>query len=236
MGWDTILCLQEDPLTVWSSLPEALIERAAKADPKSVADIARLRKKYSAAQVSAALDLALARQKAAIKFPQQSARLWGMAQAVEQASSLQSAAHKAARFAAFFKGFSNKSDAGVIADLCCGIGGDALGLANAGGQMIGVELDPVRAWMCEKNTGAAVIKGDVTGDAVLGELDKRREKAGGKFAFHIDPARRTAGGKRLWRLEDVVPGPSVLALLAERYEHGCMKLSPAVNADKSRLV
>ncbi|MYS44494.1 SAM-dependent methyltransferase, partial [Streptomyces sp. SID5998] len=81
----------------------------------------RLRREHPAALVSAALGQARLRQRAAAKFGAADARrMFFTPHGVEQSTRASVAAYRAARL----------TQAGVtsLADLCCGIGGDAIAL------------------------------------------------------------------------------------------------------------
>lgn len=49
-------------------------------------------------------------------------------------------------------------------------------------------------------------------------------------AFHLDPARRSAGGRRTLRPEAYEPGPDVWAGIIDRVGNGAIKLNPGVSA------
>jgi hypothetical protein len=206
-----------DILGTWQSLlrPEqaALIEAAADCDSGSPAAVKGLRKHWPADWVRCALELAKARQRAAVKFPDRPDVVADVA-GIEQATSAMTADHKARRFAQV--GISE------ITDLCCGIGGDAMSLVKIA-EVVGVDESPVRAWMTEQNAGCAARVGDVTRIRLTGR------------AFHLDPARReaTAGSnrRRLWRLEDYRPGSEFIARLLTECEDGAIKLGPGVDFD-----
>ncbi|QNN21979.1 hypothetical protein HED60_06735 [Planctomycetales bacterium ZRK34] len=198
-------------LDVWQSLLEPsaaeLLEAAAACDDfTSPSTITRLRKLGDDEQVRAAIELTIARRKAADKFdhPEQ---MIADPVGVEQATSLDVARHKAKRFA----------EAGIdhVVDLCCGIGGDAIALREHMSVKC-IDRDPVRAWMAQHNTGCPAECADVTTLA--------REGA----AYHIDPDRRP-GGRRVWCIDDCEPGPEFLHTLNG---DGAMKLSPAVDFEQ----
>src|SRR5580692_9270551 len=80
----------------------------------------KLRKRHPAPLAKAAIEAALLRIKARSKF-EFAAEMYFTREALEQASGDHAAAHRTKRFVPF----------GVVADLCCGIGGDSLALARA---------------------------------------------------------------------------------------------------------
>jgi hypothetical protein len=85
-----------------------------------------------------------------------------------------------------------------VIDLCCGIGGDAMALREAGLEVVAVDSDPVRAWMCGVNADCRGVCAPV------------EEFAAWNGAwFHLDPPRRTEGAIRVYRLEDLSVGPDV---------------------------
>lgn len=218
-------------LATWQRLmaPELAEFRAAAesgAGALSVSEIAALRKRHPAEVVSAAVELGDARRRGVVKFGEVIARrLVADRAGVEMASSAAVSRHKAGRFA----GVVPRGES--VADLCCGIGGDAMGMAAAGLEVVGVDSDEVRAWMCWINTGCKTVC-------------DRVENASARW-FHLDPARRVDGGRRVFDLEQLVPGPGVwreviarasdaAAGCAEKEEGwgGAIKLGPGVGADE----
>ncbi len=190
---------------------EALREAAAKADHPSVADLTRMRKMASAEVVAAAMDLAKARRKAPYKFGDGAKRIVADPTGVEMASTAAAAAWKAARFSRLAAG-------GRVLDLCCGIGGDAMGLRAAGLDVLAVDADPVRAWMAGVNAGCAT----ACGDAI--EVAERAPAM-----FHLDPARRDRTGKRAGGLDDLEPAPGVIRRVIDVCRDGAVKLAPGVD-------
>ena len=175
----------------------------------SASQIDRLRKRWSPPQVAAAMELAIARRKAQGKL-HNADTLFADAEGVEQASSAAVAQHKAERFAAI------RPDR--IFDLCCGIGGDAAALKQSA-PVIGVDLNPIRAWMMEMNTGCQGSVEDLSSWSGFGEV------------IHIDPARRS-GGRRVFRWADYQPSPEVLLNVLQRNPNSAVKLGPGVNLDE----
>lgn len=198
---------------VWPQLAsgryDGVIEAAAAVgDAVTPASVAKLHALGPAPIVLGALELARARRKAIDKFDDPDT-LFADAVGVEQASSSDVARHKAKRFA----------EAGIdrITDLCCGIGGDAMALRDVA-DVLAVDLQPQRAWMAGHNARCATTIADVTKLNLDGA------------AYHIDPDRR-GGGKRRWRYEDYLPGPSFIGPLVERGGDGAIKLSPGIDFD-----
>jgi SAM-dependent methyltransferase len=194
----------------------ALRERAASVDAYSTAKVGALRREFDKDLVHAALSLARARVKARAKFGDLAGALVCDPQGVEMASSALSADWKARRFAAL------SPRPGLVLDLCCGMGGDAMALAGAGLRVLAVDADPPRAWMAGENLrgrGGEARAGDA-GDASLPD-----------GPFHLDPARREAraGGKRSLKLEDMTPGVDAIRAIIARRGDGAIKLAPGVD-------
>jgi len=168
-----------------------------------------LRKTYSSELVSSALTLKELRKKGSEKFPR-SAQMWFDRQGLEQSTAEPISRHKAQRFQ------------GDVWDLCCGLGGDAIGLAEHC-RVTAVDLNPaacLRTWLnaevYERQGQMSVRCEDVT---TLDLADK---------LVHIDPDRRPHGS-RVIRMEDAEPNLSFLKELMRTARGGAIKLSPAAN-------
>jgi SAM-dependent methyltransferase len=149
----------------------------------------KLRKKYPAPLAKAAIEMALLRAKARNKF-ESAAEMYVTREALEQSSGDLPAAHRARRFVHF----------GEVADLCCGIGGDALALARTGLTVQAVENDPIRAAMARANSAVLGLQERIhlhVGDAITIPLP-------GVNAAFADPSRRS-GGRRHLDPEDYTP-------------------------------
>jgi hypothetical protein len=194
-----------------------LLEEAASIRSIGPADLARLRKSAPAGSVSAAVRLALARRKAAEKF-ERGAGMWVEPVGIEQATAEPLARYKAWRF----RGVP------IVVDLCAGIGGDALALAEHS-RVITVDLD---AGMCRRLRWNAEVYG-VAGNilAVQARAESFLIPEGARV--HLDPDRRAGRDRRARALEDYAPGPALWESLMERVPGGAIKLSPA--ADFERL-
>lgn len=230
----------------WLAGPQAheLVERAAATAPTDVAGIERLRRLAAPERVRAAMLLAQARGKARDKWPAQvAARISADPEGVEMASSARAAAYKAQRLREGLSrsGVIGRSREPLVLDLCSGIGGDAMALAQCSDfRVVAVDRDPVRAWMAGLNAGCdSLVRGL---DETAGALANLPDAA----AVHLDPARRRgrsdgSRSRRIVSLADHEPPPhvwtAVLEELGSRSGATCrgrafpaaIKLSPGVN-------
>ena len=189
---------------------DGVIAAAASADARNASEVARLRKRFDAALVTAALELTAARRKARGKFTRADT-LWCDVSSVEQASSERVAAWKAARIASVL------GSGAAIFDVCCGLGGDAMALVDAGLTVDAIDLEPRRAWMTAKNA-------QCTARAVAAEsLD-----LAGAFV-HADPARRDERGGHTWNLDHHQPNRAWIEQTLRVARGGAMKFSPGVD-------
>ncbi|MBP3954724.1 hypothetical protein J8F10_05425 [Gemmata sp. G18] len=172
---------------------------------------AALRKHHSPELAKIALETALLRIKARDKFADAD-RMYFTREALEQSTSDVVARYRAARSAGF----------GHVADLCCGIGGDALALASTGLTVDAVDIDPLRVAMTEANAAALGLS-----DRVLGIVgDALTVPLVAKAAF-ADPNRRS-GNRRFLSPEDYTPS---LSALRARFPAGfplAVKIAPGV--------
>lgn len=222
-------------LALWQSVlaNAPLLAAASACDPADVAKVAQLRKKGSGPEVKVALDLMLARKKAAAKFPADLAgKIIADPQAVEQASSWAAAGWKAKRFKGVAQALacgipSTQAKACATFDLCCGAGFDALALADAGLRVEACDLDLVRSWMAQHN---ATLASTNAAPAIRhGDMAAFADHAGLAESFvHIDPARRNAFG-RIFNLADYLPPPDAWAPILRQAKGGCVKLAPGVS-------
>jgi SAM-dependent methyltransferase len=139
----------------------------------------RLRERFPAELVAAALAQHELRARAAAKF-RLADRMWFTREGLEQASAEPLARHRAARYAGFDR----------VADLCCGIGGDLCALAP-GRAAVAVDLDPVHLRMARENARV-----HDAGEVAVACADVRELRLPPSLAVFVDPARR-AGGRRL---------------------------------------
>ncbi|MFH9468079.1 SAM-dependent methyltransferase [Streptomyces clavifer] len=211
-----------DPLAAFTALrtPEgaALLAELRDHDPAhELATATRLRRTHPAALVSAALGQARLRQRAVAKFGAADAyRMFFTPNGVEQATRTSVATHRAERFAGL---------GGVrsVADLCCGIGGDAIALARAGISVLAVDRDPLTAEVARANALALGLQdlvevrcADVTG------ID-----TSGHDAVFVDPARRGGRG-RIFDPEAYSPPLSWATGAAMKAPRAALKIAPGV--------
>jgi SAM-dependent methyltransferase len=182
-------------------------------DPLTAAT--RLRTRFPAGLVSAALTQDRLRRRAVAKFGGQARSMYFTETGYEQSTRAAVARLRAERYAA----------AGVrdVADLCCGIGGDALAFAAAGIRVLAVDRDPVTCAVLRANAAALGLEelirvecGDVTGVSLEG-CD----------AVFLDPARRGERG-RVFDPDAYSPPWSFAVGLAERFPAAGFKVAPGI--------
>lgn len=194
---------------------QELLASAESADPTSPADVAALRRRGSASQVHAALQCWQLRRRAAQKFSH-AGQMFFEPTALEQATSEPIARHKAARFAGLTR----------VADLCCGIGGDALGIALAGCPLIAVDYSPLRVAMAKANLRAYQVAEDAR--FICCDI---RQWVPPASAYHIDPSRRASDGGRTAAGRSQ-PNLQFLRRLVAQHDRVAIKLSPGEHFDR----
>ncbi|CAL4860743.1 class I SAM-dependent methyltransferase [Microbacterium sp. MM2322] len=181
------------------------------------AAVSRLRAAgHSPDLVSAVVGQAHLRVRAASKFGPFADRMLFTRAGLEQATRLEVAARHAGRF----------RDAGAhrVADLGCGIGGDALGLAGLGLDVLAVDADETTAALAAYNLAPF-------GDAITVRHGSAEDTdLDGWDAVWLDPARRTAGHTETTRTApgDWSPSLDWAFTLAERMPVG-IKLGPGLD-------
>src|SRR5215468_9977766 len=149
-------------------------------DPAGLRLGTELRARYPVELVTAALAQQELRLRARAKFSR-ALDMYFTRPGLEQASAEVIAGHRSARYAC----------AGLVADLCCGIGGDLVALA-AGRSVLAVDRDPVTLRMARANAEIYRVAAGVTARAE----DVRGTDLAGVDAVFVDPARRS-GQRRL---------------------------------------
>ncbi|SEM90758.1 class I SAM-dependent methyltransferase [Cryobacterium sp. TMT1-3] len=174
--------------------------------------------------VSAVLSQSRLRAKASAKFGEFAERMLFTEAGLEQATRLRVAALHAGRFAGLAAALGHPPR---VADLGCGIGGDAMALAAMDLPVVAVDADEVTATVASFNLAPFPNASALQADAEtvhLADFD----------AVWLDPARRTSGHSnttRLTRSEDYSPSLDFAYLLASRLPLG-MKLGPGHDRDQ----
>ena len=183
--------------------------------------LTRLRRDTPADLAAAAAETVLLRRRAAVKFAR-AERMYFTRDALEQATAEVIARHRAARFAGYDR----------VADLGCGIGGDSLALAAVSEEVVALDRDPLRLALARANAAAYGVAERVAWvQAELTPAPPVRVAA----AF-VDPARRTAGGRRVSRVEQYEPPLSLVRGWLPALPALAVKASPAIaRADRERL-
>ncbi|MEV4192772.1 class I SAM-dependent methyltransferase [Streptomyces toxytricini] len=195
----------------------ALLDSLRDYDPgRELAVATRLRRDHPAPLVSAALGQARLRQRAVAKFGAEDAfRMYFTPGGAEMATRASVAAYRAGRLAAL----------GVrsVADLCCGIGGDALALARRGIRVLAVDRDPLTAAVARANAAALGLADLVE----VREEDVTAVDTSGYDAVFADPARRGGRG-RVFDPEAYSPPLSWAARAAAAAPCGAVKIAPGI--------
>ncbi len=187
--------------------------------------VTRLRKDgHSPDLVSAVVTQARLRTRGDVKFGDFAARMLFTRAGLEQATRLAVAGRHATRF----------RDAGFtrIADLGCGIGGDALGFAALGLQVVAVDADEVTAAIAAYNL-APFAEAVTVRHGTAEEFVETADAASGLLqvdAVWLDPARRTSGHSETSRTrpEDWSPSLDWVFALMDRMPAG-VKLGPGLD-------
>ncbi|QOV42456.1 methyltransferase domain-containing protein [Streptomyces chromofuscus] len=195
----------------------ALLDEVRGTDPaQELAVATRLRRDHPAELVSAALGQARLRQRAVAKFGAADAeRMYFTPNGVEQSTRASVAAYRARRF----------GELGVtsVADLCCGIGGDAIALARAGIRVLAVDRDPLTAAAARANAEALGLDGLIE----VREADVTEVDVSAYDAVFVDPARRGGRG-RIFDPEAYSPPLSWAVRVAETAPHAALKVAPGI--------
>ena len=190
------------------------VRGTAPADELAVAT--RLRRDHPADLVSAALGQARLRQRAEAKFGAEDARrMFFTPNGVEQSTRASVAAYRAERMKAL--GITS------VADLCCGIGGDAVALARAGIRVLAVDRDPATAAAARANAEGLGLAGLVE----VREADVTEVDTSGYDAVFVDPARRGGRG-RIFDPEAYSPPLSWAVEAARTAPHAALKIAPGI--------
>ncbi|MET9426883.1 methyltransferase domain-containing protein [Streptomyces sp. NPDC003036] len=196
---------------------QALLAALRDYDPsQELAVASRLRRDHPADLVTAALAQARLRQRAVAKFGASDAyRMYFTPNGVEQSTRASVGAHRAARF----------RELGVrgVADLCCGIGGDAIALARAGIRVLAVDRDPLTAETARANAEAL----DLADLIEVRCADVTEVDTSAYDAVFVDPARRGGRG-RVFDPEAYSPPLSWAVGTALEAPRAALKIAPGI--------
>ena len=174
----------------------------------------RLREEFPEDLVRAAFTLQELRERAKEKFSR-AGQMWFDRQGLEQATSELVARHKAQRFS------------GEVWDLCSGIGGDAIALAERG-RVEAFDLNPAACLRTLWNAEAYGVAVQVS--VQCRDVEQLfQTKTDWPKLVHLDPDRRAGGRGRSLRIEEGRPGLEFIEQLLETVPGGAVKLSPAAN-------
>ncbi|CAM3694126.1 class I SAM-dependent methyltransferase [Occultella aeris] len=165
--------------------------------------------------VAAALTQSRLRARAESKFGEFARDMLFTPDGLEQATRLPVAALHAARYA--------RAGSVRVADLGCGLGGDAMALAGLGVQVLAVEQDEATAALATVNLRAFPEATVRHADAM--SLDLAAERVDALFA---DPARRTRRGNRVFDPSAYSPDLDSLLALREQVADLGLKVGPGI--------
>lgn len=213
-----------DPLASFAALRTAeghgLLDAVRDVEPSQELAVAtRLRREHPADLVSAALAQARLRQRAVPKFgAADAARMYFTPNGVEQSTRTTVATYRARRF----------QDLGVrgVADLCCGIGGDAIALARAGISVLAVDRDPLTCAVARANAEALGLADLIE----VREADVTDVDTSPYDAVFVDPARRGGRG-RIFDPEAYSPPLSWAVEAARKAPRAALKIAPGIPHD-----
>lgn len=173
------------------------------------------RKTYGTSTTQCLCTIASLQAKARKKFakdPSDDSRVWWVTnKSLQQATPWQVAQFKASWLT------------GQIYDLCCGIGGDAMALAQQG-SVVAVDSDPTIVGMAQANLAACSASNSVL-RASASSIDVPSEAE-----IHIDPDRRAQGQRS--SLPDLYSPPwSEVRSITTRVDAALIKLAPAAEID-----
>ncbi|MFF7261369.1 methyltransferase domain-containing protein [Streptomyces sp. NPDC008159] len=196
----------------------ALLDEVRGVEPaRELAVATRLRRTHPAELVSAAIAQARLRQRAVAKFgAEDAARMFFTPNGVEQSTRTSVATYRAECFRAL----------GVrsVADLCCGIGGDAIAFARAGVRVLAVDRDPLTAAAARANADALGLADLIE----VREADVTEVDTAGYDAVFVDPARRSSKRGRIFDPEAYSPPLSWAVSAALKAPLGALKIAPGI--------
>lgn len=172
--------------------------------------LTKLQKQFDSDLAKAALETIILRKKAQTKFSRADSMYFTRA-GLEMASGEIVSRYRARRFANFER----------LADLCCGIGGDTIGLSSISNpqSLISIDLDPLHLELAKLNLAAYNAR------ATFIEADLTKDPPPQADAYFFDPSRRAAH-KRLFSVKDYQPPLALIESLPSKSV--AVKISPGV--------
>ncbi|MGI8552878.1 MAG: class I SAM-dependent methyltransferase [Dehalococcoidia bacterium] len=178
-------------------------------------ELTRLRRRLPPELAAAVLEQTRLRRRAAAKFSRSESMLF-TPEGLEQASGERVAAHTAARY----------RDYALVADICCGIGGDTLALAQHC-QVEAYDRDPLRLACAEHNAAVYGVSGQVR----FHLADVETMPIPTVDAIFYDPGRRVEG-RRIFALTDYRPPVSLIERWLPAAPAIGVKVAPGVAHDE----
>ena len=169
----------------------------------------------AAHRAAAALELADLRRRAAAKFTRPD-RMFFTRKALEQATDEWIARYKAQRFAPYQ----------TVADVCCGVGGDLIGLSSGAGAVTGFDGDALLGEYAERNAVVYDVGRSVATQCAYVSAPPEAD------AWHADPDRRPAG-RRTTQPDMHEPSLETLGAWRAKRPHAAIKLAPAARLPDS---
>ncbi|MBL8045834.1 MAG: hypothetical protein JNL09_04795 [Anaerolineales bacterium] len=172
--------------------------------------LTKLQKQIDADLAKAALETVILRAKAHTKFTRVE-QMYFIREALEQASGETIATYRAQRYQAYER----------VADVCCGLGGDAIGLGGVTSATL-VDKDALRLALARENLAAYGYKAEYL------EADVTQTPLPPVDALWFDPARRV-DGRRKFSVRDYAPPLTLVNEWHKQIPAIGVKLSPGVN-------
>jgi hypothetical protein len=173
-----------------------------------------LQKHFDVPLAKAALETVILRARAAAKFSR-AGQMYFVREALEQASGEIISIHRAERYA--------RRGVARVADLCCGLGGDAIGLSGVANVTL-VDKDPLRLALARANLAAYGRAARIQGV----QMDLNIDPPPAADALWLDPARRASGHRKFSVRDYQPPFESVPRFLKHQPALG-VKVSPGVD-------
>lgn len=172
--------------------------------------LTKLQKHIDSDLAKAALETVILRTRASVKFTR-AEQMYFIREALEQASGEIISTYRAQRYQACER----------VADVCCGLGGDAIGLCGVTSTTL-LDKDSLRLALARENLAAYSYK------AELVEADVTQTPLPAADALWFDPARR-ADGRRKFSVRDYAPPLTLISAWHAQTPALGVKLSPGVD-------